>query len=324
MWTIESGESLQTADTRRKPTSWLWPGYLPRGVLVVLDGDPGTAKSLLTLDWAARVTHGSAWPNGAEACPPANVVLLSAEDDRKMTIVPRLAAAGADLSRVRVLAATDSGPDNPMLSHDLREIKDAIAMEKPALVVFDPAMAFLPLTSDARRVTTALVRLAATHETSIVLVRHLTKDPKSKALYFGQGTVGIVGAARVGLLVADYPADPRRRVLTITKTNLSAPPPSLTYQVVAKDESAVIEWLAPSAITADVAVRRAERPGALAAVNWLMDTLAGGELSATDVLDKARAAGFAERTLYRAKTVLGVKSRQADRDGRRFWMWSLA
>src|SRR5260370_874176 len=35
---------------------WLWPGRLPLGKLVLLDGDPQEGKSLLTLDWAARLT----------------------------------------------------------------------------------------------------------------------------------------------------------------------------------------------------------------------------------------------------------------------------
>jgi hypothetical protein len=34
-----------------RPVSWLWPGRIPLGKLVLLDGNPDLGKSLLALDW---------------------------------------------------------------------------------------------------------------------------------------------------------------------------------------------------------------------------------------------------------------------------------
>ncbi|HEV3237550.1 MAG TPA: AAA family ATPase, partial [Gemmataceae bacterium] len=87
---------------------WLWPGRLPLGKLVLLDGDPDQGKSLLTLDWAARLTTGRAWPDGTPINGPESVVLLGGEDNILDTVSHRLLAAGADLSRVHVLRV---GPD---------------------------------------------------------------------------------------------------------------------------------------------------------------------------------------------------------------------
>src|SRR5881394_1712752 len=42
---------------------WLWPGWLPQGKLTILDGDPGTGKSLITLDICARLTLGVPFPD---------------------------------------------------------------------------------------------------------------------------------------------------------------------------------------------------------------------------------------------------------------------
>src|SRR5436309_9841477 len=82
-----------------QPIQWLWPGYLALGSLAILDGDPGQGKSLLTLDLAARLTTGRAWPDGA-ACPgPAPVILLSNEDADSV-IQTRLASAGVHMPRV--------------------------------------------------------------------------------------------------------------------------------------------------------------------------------------------------------------------------------
>ena len=82
--------------------NWLWPGRLPLGKLVVLDGDPAVGKSTLAVDLAARVTTGARWPDGTE-CPVGDVLILSAEDGLADTIRPRLDAAGGDPNRVHAL-----------------------------------------------------------------------------------------------------------------------------------------------------------------------------------------------------------------------------
>jgi hypothetical protein len=92
------------ADVTPKPVRWLWPNRIPLGKLTLVFGDPNLGKSFVTLDIAARLSTGKPWPDlpGVENVP-AGTVLLSAEDDLSDTIRPRLAAAGADLSRVKAL-----------------------------------------------------------------------------------------------------------------------------------------------------------------------------------------------------------------------------
>ncbi|SVD89134.1 uncharacterized protein METZ01_LOCUS441988, partial [marine metagenome] len=34
---------------------WLWPGWLPVGKFVLIDGNPGVGKSMITCDLAARL-----------------------------------------------------------------------------------------------------------------------------------------------------------------------------------------------------------------------------------------------------------------------------
>jgi len=47
----------------REALEWLWPGRIPLGKLSLLAGDPGLGKSLVSLDMAARVSRGGAWPD---------------------------------------------------------------------------------------------------------------------------------------------------------------------------------------------------------------------------------------------------------------------
>src|SRR5581483_9800249 len=92
---------------------WLWPGYLARGKLVLLDGDPGLGKSLLTLDLIARLGRGRPLPDGSPGPPPCTSVRLSLEDDAADTIRPRAEAAGADLARLLVPAFDGCAPQLP-------------------------------------------------------------------------------------------------------------------------------------------------------------------------------------------------------------------
>ena len=66
---------------------------------------------------------------------------------------------------------------------------------------------------------------------AVVIVRHMNKGTGS-ALYRGSGSIGIVGAARAGLLVAPDPDDEGRRILAMSKSNLAKTPDALAYRIV--------------------------------------------------------------------------------------------
>ena len=78
---------IRLAEVEPEPIRWLWPGRIALGKLTLLAGDPGLGKSLITIDLAARVSTGAAWPDTpSEPNPTGGVVLLSAEDDLADTI----------------------------------------------------------------------------------------------------------------------------------------------------------------------------------------------------------------------------------------------
>ena len=82
-----SDDLVLVADVDREPVRWLWPERIPLGKVTVLDGDPGTGKSTLTLTIAAKVTTGSPFPDDSRP-ERSDAILLSAEDDIADTIRP--------------------------------------------------------------------------------------------------------------------------------------------------------------------------------------------------------------------------------------------
>ncbi len=312
--------------------SWLWPARLPLGKVSLLDGDPGLGKSTVTLDIAARVSRGWPMPDGTGGGDPAGVVVVSAEDGLADTIVPRLVAAGADLSRI---VAIDKAPDEEgghpfVIPDDMPFLERAIADADARLVVIDPLMAFLSGSTNSHRDQDVRRALARVHDLAeragavLWVVRHLNKTTGGPAVYRGGGSIGIIGAARSGLLVARDPDNDEARVLASTKSNLCAPPPSLSWHL-KNTESGVarVVWDGPSEHGADALLSLPtsgdERTSREEAKDFLRDFLAAGPVGAKEAQSAARESGISDATLRRARLDLGVVLERAGFQGRSMW-----
>ncbi len=320
---------------------WLWPGRIPLGTITLLDGDPGLGKSLVTLDLVARVTQNGAMPDGSAGIA-GGAVLLSAEDDLAATVRPRLRAAGADVQRVvavqTVLASDEeTGREQERaftLPGDIPLLEQAIREVDARLIVIDPLMAYLDgkvnswRDQDVRAALTPLSRLAERTAVAVVILRHLTKGGGGNAIYRGGGSIGIIGAARSGLLVAKSPDDPEHeRILASSKSNLGPPMPALRYRIVERDGTPRVEWLGACDYTAASLLSEAtgdhELPARDEARALLTDVLADGPVPQRDVERAARAAGISLTTLSRAKKRLGVEAKKVGFHGASRWVWQL-
>jgi AAA domain len=317
------------ADVQPRAVDWLFRPWLPRGEMTLLDGDPGMAKSTLSLDLIARVTRG--WPMPPAAVrsdsgairEPGRVVILSAEDDPHAVIRPRLDAAGADCSRVfffpRVKQA--GGARLPVLPDDLELLADYLAERRPALVVIDPLMAYLAACydahkdSDIRHCLHRTVEAVRTLGAALLVIRHLNKLIQGSALYRGGGSVGIIGAARVGWLAGRHPDEPEVRVLAQLKNNLAPVPLALTYRLGPVGEVARVDWgeesdLAPDEILTHPSAGERGRPAErlAAAEVFLREVLADGPVGSDELERLAARRGVRKRTLEAARQSLGVRA----------------
>jgi hypothetical protein len=318
--------------------AWLWPGRIPLGKITILDGDPGLSKSTLTLDIASRLTTGRGFPDSlVTPHEPADVVVLSAEDGLADTIRPRLDAAGAAVSRVHALQTVrdDTGDTFPSLDRHVEQIRAAVLRTGSKLVIVDPLMAYIGgpevnsyRDQDVRRVLAPLAWMAEETGVAVVVIRHLNKAAGGAAIYRGGGSIGIIGAARSGLLVAKDPEDESRRILAMTKSNLAPPAASLTYRLATATNGAPkIEWEGTSRTTADQLLAAAagdeeDRSALGEAKEFLREALVGGSLRPSpEVISEGRRAGISEKTLRRAFRALGGKATKSGMAGG--WCWSI-
>ena len=323
------------ADIDPAPICWLWKPYLARGKLGVLDGDPGTGKSFVTVDLAARLSRGGPLPDGQPLARPNVTLLLNAEDDWADTVRPRAAAAGADLARVFVAGSPFCADPLPTFPDCMDGVRRLVVTHHVDLLVIDPMMAFFPPRACAnsdqriRQALAPLAGLAASTGCAVLLVRHLSKSAGTNAVYRGSGSIGILGSARTGLLLARHPDDPDLRVLAMTKTNLGPPAASLGFRLTAGagEGGAALRWTGPVDLTADElcgaqAATASRRPRERAAA-FLTAALAGGPRPVAELEALAAARGLCWKTVERARHTLGVITQQVRTQDAHGWLWRL-
>lgn len=360
---VPNGETHEGATTQClagiSPISvqWLWRGWLPKGKVSLLEGDPDLGKSAISLDWSAIVTTGREWPLtiiDGEAIPrscaaPAGVILVGVEDDYEDTVVPRLDAAGADRHRVHTILQPrdEKGYPKPfVIPEDTDKLRRAIDEVCAELVVIDPITAFLSTKQvksgddmSTRQALMPLVAIARETGCAIVLMRHLNKATGMSAKYRGSGTIAFTGIVR-SVIVAGKLKEPNgnaTHAIALTKGNLTKHPQAIGYRIDSAEtnlDAPVVVWCGPIDLDADQLVgadgakvgdARKHAPTRDEAEGLLRELLAEGPLPMQDVCATVREnLGCGIKVVREAAKKLGV-AKAAVRIGGKVdhWTWEL-
>jgi hypothetical protein len=312
-----------------KGTDWIWHGRIERGALALLAGDPGAAKSLLTVDIVARLSTGAAWPDDTYMGhrEPVSSIILAAEDDAARAIVPRLKAAKADLSRVGILKSVCDGKRTRSiaLDRDLGAIEAAVStMDNVRLLVLDPLDSFTTKADgndnhELRGLLEPLVAFAERLDLGILLVKHLSKPPttanQTAAIYRVSGAMLYTALPRTVMIVAKDADDADLRVLCSIKCSHARRPAPLGYRISTNPDGAPTVGWEPvhSDSNADDLLQgrgRKRETRTDNATTWLESTLrTRGPMLTTDLVKLAEAEGIARRLLEDARARLREQGR---------------
>lgn len=315
-----------------RAVQFAWDGRFPLGTLTGFVGVPGLGKSTILSELAARLSRGQL-PGDLHG-QPSTTIFATAEDSQEATVIPRLSAAGADLSRIHL-------PDRGtlLLPDNINELGAWVSRVGATVVFLDPLTAHLAGSvnswrdADIRRTLAPLARLAEDASIAIALVVHLNKSDSPEVFARVGGSIGIVAAVRSLLLAVPDPGDPdgATRLLAHVKHNLGPCAPTLRYRLEARTVSlpkgeirtSGVAWAGEALYVhaEDLLVRRTveEQTERQEAADWLREALREGPRGSKELFAEAKRLGFSERTVWRAKKTLDVRAKQTGRT----WSWVL-
>lgn len=316
-----------------QPVTWVWDGWIPRGMLTLLGAVAGTGKSFLMLELARRIIHGMGWPDGqAVGRPGGNVIYVDAE------AVPQLINERAELwemDRGRLYLMLPEADD--IIDFSQQRYRDRLvemaAEIRPELIVVDSLSSISSRgennVEDVRQMLAFLSQAAAEAQAGMVIIHHLRKMGAQMKLwemsiddFRGSGHITAMARSVMGLSVVQTGEETNRngpRKLEVVKTNLGPYPEALGFELApAHPRGVMLRWGA--------APREYEPPTRLEQCReWLEITLreARHPMRPAEVIELGEAEGYSRGMIYRARDELG--GRVSNSTGRKspdnLWSW---
>jgi putative DNA primase/helicase len=313
---------VHAASIRPEPLDWLWPGVVAQRVFTMIAGKPGMGKSQIAVHAVANVSRGGTWADGSVA-EIGSAILAETEDDPSRVITPRLLAAGADLSRVRLCGQIDlsTGLDG------LRQHADAIPDLR--LVVLSPVLTFFGSGAldevNVRAKIKPMLQWAAERRIAVIGITHPPKGAKANDEFAGSEV--FYRAARGAWSAVIDPTDEnpivkaKRRLLVAAKNSHGDDTAMFPYRIEGVTLPGGIET--SRVVFAPTGQEATGRPakGTEGAKQWLEAFLADGARDAGDIRRAYQAAGIPKTTVDRAAKDLGVS--RSVQIGSTAKLWSL-
>jgi DNA replication protein DnaC len=312
--------SRSMAQVEAEVIEWLWHPYIAKGELTILEGDPGLGKSYLAQIIGLHICDGKRLPSQkAQRVSQGKVAYFDMENSAGSVTKNRLIDNG-----MRNFNRFYQEEEGFSIRNDeiVDEIFEAIEKLRPVLVVFDTINSYMGKTdthnaSDTQQAFSRFREIARRFNCAVLVLRHLTKSPKERAIYRGQGSIAFTGLARVVMTVGRDPDDEKARIIAVAKNNVTSDPEALRYRIIGKpptpkrrDRSEFIFedfcQLTADEILSVAPAQKTFGDQSQQAVDFIYHILDEGPVDALNIRKAAEARSISPRTLYRVATEIGV------------------
>lgn len=327
--------SRPIADVEEEELDWLWYPYLARGELSILEGDPGLGKSYLAQIVSGHIVDGRRLPS-VKRFPIAQgtVAYFDIENSVATVTKKRLTTNGVENLK-------DFYQEEEPFSVDdedaLERVSDAVERLQPLVVVFDTLNTYIGKadiykSSETQQAFAKFKMIAKRFNCAVLVLRHLTKGSKERALYRGQGSIAFSGLARVVMTVGVLPDDEDTRVMAVTKLNVTRKPKALTFTItelpdkLKERDRSKFDWGDFIEITSDeiLASPTPNKDGSSRDdAKGFLKTLLSEPMPASKVESVAEGKSFNWRTVQRAADELGVIRKLVGFGQNKKSIWSL-
>ncbi len=326
-WSLEKFSSIP-----REEINWIFPSYLAKGKITGLSGEPGAAKSLVSLDWAARYSTGRGWPEGTKAMqPPGKVLIFATEDGAADTILPRFLAAGGNpdnLLRIRLEGDSGFYFDDPKHLDILRIVTEQNT--DIGMVIIDPILEHIMADKEqgVRKAYAPLRTLIEQRGAALIQVVHTNKRTAQNLGSVGDKVGGV--KALVGLprfVYSVHKGEDEIRHLCPVKQNIGAVVTrSMDFQLVDVDGHPRIQWMGEGTASASDALTLTNGKTRGGCADDLKTLLTGEWQESAGVKGKLLSTGYGLATISRAAAQLALTGvMQQDKRGRlTFWRTNIA
>lgn len=303
---------------------WLVPDMVPLGTLTIFAGKGGEGKSTMALNIAAELSRGLL---DGDVRSTAATLILSVEDGWGKVMLPRLTAAGADITKVgkfdidsTVVDTGEAYETKAVLPIDISSLRDQVIEYGVKLVILDPANSFMDGDTnkvlDVRRAFEPVSLLAQEFDIAVILIAHFGKGGGSMSDKLSGSHAWRDLARSYWAFATDE--DTGKRVFTQDKSNYGKDKGSYEFSlesVPVDIDGAIVEVGAVRNIAAtdlNVAdlINRDFTPDEDDGdcKGWLLDYLDREpfEFLRVDIIRDGRKEGYSEDQLKRAKRKAGV------------------
>jgi len=323
--------SLQEIAASLPEVTWLWPDWIPHGMITLLGAAPGTGKSYLALDLARCIIAGDRFPDGAPVPQPgANVIYVDAEDCPQI-INRRAELWHMDTSRLFLMQPGERLFIDFSQTTDQDRLVEMSHSLAPALIVVDSLSTISSKgennVEDVREVLGFLNRLALDAQCGLLLVHHLRKrgvlplvDALSLDDFRGSSHIIAIPRSVLGLSIVQTGPQPDRygpRRLEVVKTNLARYPQPIGVEFLPQNPDGVVLRYGQPAQQYHQPTKADE------CAEWLLCTLqeAGQPMKPAEVVELGEEAGFSRSMVYQARRTLGdsIRNTAGERNPRNLW-----